>query len=127
MSEFIATTSAGRAPTRRASWLGEQLVVREPRPVRLEVAFHSKSFPGGELGDQLVTSRLRLQTERVAGEVGDLGVRSLARRRHMKQVALPGVTDVAMAGLDFVGALGGHGGLLPPPDMLPPDMLPPDM
>ena len=52
--------------------LGEQLVVGEPRPVGLEVAFDAEALPSGELGEQLTGGRPRLQAERVAGEVGDL-------------------------------------------------------
>ena len=73
MSEFIATTSSGCGADEAGQRLGQQLVVREPRPVSLEVPLDAEALPGGELGVQLVAVALRLQTERVAGEVGDLG------------------------------------------------------
>ncbi len=91
-----------QCPDEPGGRLGEQFVVGEPRPVGLEVAFDAEALPGGELGEQLTGGRPRLQTERVAGEVGDLGERATDGRRDVEQVTEPGIVGVALQGVLLV-------------------------
>ena len=50
-------------PDEAGQRLGEQFVVRQPRTISLEVPLDGEALPGGQLGVQLVTGRLGLQTE----------------------------------------------------------------
>ena len=74
MSEFIATTSAGWAPTSRANLVGHQFVVVLPREVAGEVALDAEGGPPVELGRRRCAGpELRDGPERVADEIDPVG------------------------------------------------------
>ena len=81
--DHFCRQSAGEAAHRFC----QQLVVRDPGTVRLEVSPSSVVGPPVEFGDHHVASGARLQTERVAVEVGRFG--SPVRYRHGELVAEP--------------------------------------
>jgi hypothetical protein len=90
--------------------LAQQLVVRDPRPGGLTMSFDAEPRPVVELLAEPGAQRLRLQAERVAGEVRGLAgtvrrhVEALAQRRQV-------VGRVQLPGALFLQA---HAGTLPP-------------
>ncbi len=92
------TTSRGSCPHQPGRRIAQCLVVREPGSVGVDVSVHAVLLPGVEVRHQLLAGGTRLQTQRVAGQVGGEGelapdgrwdeeVRSPERRRPARRRA----------------------------------------
>jgi hypothetical protein len=92
----------------------QQLVVRQPGALGVQVPFDPERGPGVEIREQLRTRRLRPEPERVAGEVRDVRGGPAVHGRYVEQLAMSRILGVERerlglgAGSRRFSALRGH-------------------